>query len=166
MILPGRSVVTRQIVNNLISPALQSQPCGVDLTLKRVFNWTSAGVVNFDNSRRKTANTKDLPFKPILPEPTPHVPVSSTPPADDDLGFIDLAFGSYLVEFNETVDVPFDMMGQVFVRSSLFRSGALVHAGVIDSGYQGVVGALLQVGNPEGLRLYRNAKAAQLVFMR
>lgn len=33
-----------------------------------------------------------------------------------------LKSGSYLVEFNETVDVPLDLMGQIFVRSSLFRS--------------------------------------------
>lgn len=40
-----------------------------------------------------------------------------------------LESGAYLVEFNETVDVPLDLMGQIFVRSSLFRSGALLSAG-------------------------------------
>ena len=35
-----------------------------------------------------------------------------------------LKMGSYMVDFNEVVDVPLDLMGQVFVRSSLFRSGA------------------------------------------
>lgn len=34
-------------------------------------------------------------------------------------------------------------MGQLFVRSSLFRSGALVSAGVMDAGYQGAIGLLL-----------------------
>ena len=55
-------------------------------------------------------------------------------------------------------------MGQVFVRSSLFRSGALVSAGVMDSGYSGAVGGLLQVLNPLGLRLYRDARLAQIIF--
>ena len=44
---------------------------------------------------------------------------------------------------NETVDVPLDVMRQNFVRSSLFRSGALISAVAIDSGYKG---ATLLVG--------------------
>lgn len=72
--------------------------------------------------------------------------------------------GAYLVEVNEMVDVPLDLMGQIFVRSSLFRSGALLSAGVMDSGYQGAVGAMLQVVNPQGLILFRDARLAQLVF--
>jgi dUTP pyrophosphatase len=77
-----------------------------------------------------------------------------------------LPFGAYLAEFNETVDVPLDPMRQIFVRSSLVRSGALVHAGVMDSGYYGAVGALLQVMNPYGLRLFMDARIGQLVFHR
>ncbi len=75
-----------------------------------------------------------------------------------------LESGAYLVEFNETVDVPLDLMGQIFVRSSLFRSGALLSAGVMDSGYKGAVGAMLQVANPHGLLLFRDARLAQMVF--
>ena len=62
------------------------------------------------------------------------------------------------------VDVPLNLMGQIFVRSSLFRSGALLSAGVMDSGYRGAVGGMLQVVNPHGLRLCRDARLAQLVF--
>lgn len=141
MIISGRSLLTRAIIRNVQSPS-QAQPCGVDLTLKRVMKWTSPGVIDLDNNLRKTASTEELHFRSRL----------------------DLAQGSYLVEFNETVSVPLDVMGQVFVRSSLFRSGALIHAGVMDSGYEGVLGALLQVLNPAGLRLYPAARLAQVVF--
>ena len=55
-------------------------------------------------------------------------------------------------------------MGEIFVRSSLFRSGVTIHAGVMDSGYEGAVGALMQVVNPNGLRLYPAARLAQFVF--
>jgi dUTP pyrophosphatase len=82
----------------------------------------------------------------------------------DDDAQVQLDPGAYLVEFNETVAVPHDLMGQLFVRSSLFRSGALLSAGAMDSGYHGAVGALLQVLNPYGLRLYRGARLAQIVF--
>jgi dUTP pyrophosphatase len=164
MILPGRSLASK-IVKDIRSPTLQIQPCGLDLTLKSVSRWSSHGVIDFDNSRRVKCPAQKLSFS------TPHhrdigQPVSS--PGDearqskDDSVF--LVTGSYLVEFNETVDVPLDLMGQLYVRSSLFRAGALVSAGLMDSGYCGAVGGLLQVVNPHGLRLYRNARLAQVVF--
>ena|ERR1700761_1406021 len=152
MILPGRLLTLRNIIKKVRSTEIQVQPCGVDLTLRRVLTWTSSGVVDFDNSRRKNAGTKEIPFE------------SDAPANPEDPGFIDLSPGSYLVEFNESVDTPLDVMGQVYVRSSLFRSGAMLSAGVMDSGYNGAMGALLQVSNPFGLRLYKNARLAQIVF--
>lgn len=159
MILPGHSLVTRNIINGLISPPLQIQPCGVDLTLKRVLTWTSAGAVDFDNTQRQTASTKEIAF---LSSKTSAG--DAVTPENDHLFAVDLPQGSYLVEFNENISVPLDVMGQLFVRSSLFRSGALLDAGVMDAGYEGAVGAMLQVLNPSGLRLYRNARVAQFVF--
>ncbi|KAJ5249878.1 hypothetical protein N7489_000288 [Penicillium chrysogenum] len=91
-------------------------------------------------------------------------PTLQAQPCGVDLTLKHLAQGSYLVEFNETVSVPLDLMGEVFVRSSLFRSGVTIHAGVMDSGYEGAVGALMQVVNPTGLRLYPAARLAQFVF--
>jgi dUTP pyrophosphatase len=157
MIIPGRTALSRKAITRLLSPKQQVQPCGVDLTLKRILTWTTSGVIDFTNTRRKTADTAELPFQ-LLPTST------QTSPHDRSTDFVELPHGSYLVEFNETVEMPLDLMGQIFVRSSLFRSGALVHAGVMDSGYNGVVGAMLQVVNPQGLRLFRDAKVAQMVF--
>lgn len=153
MILPGNKLVVQKIIQNIRSTKLQVQPCGVDLTLKRILTWKSAGEVDFDNSRRNNAATEALPFQS-----------GSSLTKSSESSFIDLTQGSYLVEFNETVDVPLDVMGQIFVRSSLFRSGAIVNAGVMDSGYKGAVGCMLQVVNPHGLRLWRDARLAQMVF--
>jgi len=153
MILPGHAVVLQKIVQNIQSAEIQTQPCGIDLTLKRVLVWKSSGVVDFDNNRRKVAETEALPFQPDKMAEAPFVS-----------SFVDLPLGSYLVEFNETVDIPLDLMGQMFVRSSLFRSGALLTAGVMDSGYKGAAGALLQVVNPQGLSLWKDARLAQIVF--
>jgi dUTP pyrophosphatase len=102
---------------------------------------------DFANSRRKMAETEALPFQPDTP--SAHSAVTKT----FSTGFVDLPLGPYIAEFNETVDVPLDMMGQIFVRSFLFRSATLLNAGLMDSGYKGGVGALLQVVNPNGLRL-------------
>jgi dUTP pyrophosphatase len=37
---------------------------------------------------------------------------------------------------------------------------------VVDAGYEGALGAMLEVKNPCGIVLYRDAKIAQLVVMR
>ena len=145
--LSGTSIVRRAIVRNLLSVTQQVQPCGVDVSVRRVLQWTSPATIDFDNSRRKSADTSELPFSGKVETVT-------------------LPQGSYLVEFNETVHIPLDCMGQVFVRSSLWRSGALLTAGVIDAGYEGALGALLDVRNPSGIVLCRNAKLGQITVHR
>ena len=168
MILPGRSVIPR-IIGNVRSAKIQAQPCGVDLTLKRIKTWTSPGSVDFDNSMRLNASTVEIPFV------SQHEQLQNLPaqfyltemPKKHMQGrqeSVMLKPGAYLVEFNETVDTPLSLMGQIFVRSSLFRSGALLSAGVMDSGYKGAVGAMLQVVNPHGLLLFRDARLAQMAF--
>jgi dUTP pyrophosphatase len=156
MILPGSLAAARNIVQLIRNPRIQIQPCGIDLTLKRILIWKGAGTVDFDNKHRENATTEELSFQNNLAD------VSE--PELVELKSIHLPLGSFLVEFNETVDMPLDTMGQIFVRSSLFRSGALLHAGVMDSGYRGTIGSLLQVVNPQGLRLFEHARLAQMVF--
>ncbi|KAF8417445.1 putative dUTP diphosphatase Dut [Tirmania nivea] len=151
MIVPGASLLTRRIVQNLQYPALQSQPCGIDLTLRHVLEWTSPGTIDFSNQHRRTAQTSPIPF------------TETKLPNGETYMAIHLKQNSYLVEFNETVEMPLDEMGQVFVRSTLFRSGALVSAGVMDSGYHGAMGALLTVLNPHGIVLHQGARLAQFV---
>lgn len=55
-------------------------------------------------------------------------------------------------------------MASVFPRSSLWRSGVGISAGVVDAGYEGAMGALMEVRNPCGVVLYKDAKLAQVVF--
>ncbi|KAF3402044.1 putative deoxyuridine 5'-triphosphate nucleotidohydrolase [Penicillium rolfsii] len=145
MILTGLQIVNRQLVRNLQHIVQQQQPCGIDLTLRQVSKWTSPATIDFDNSKRQAAKVSSLAFN------------------DDDQSII-LQEGSYLVDFNETVHVPLNCMASVFSRSSLWRSGVAIHAGVVDAGYEGAMGALMEVRNPNGIVLYRNAKLAQIVF--
>jgi dUTP pyrophosphatase len=39
-----------------------------------------------------------------------------------------------------------------------------ISAGVVDAGYEGAMGALMEVKNPNGIVLYENAKISQIVF--
>ncbi|OOF90930.1 hypothetical protein ASPCADRAFT_211527, partial [Aspergillus carbonarius ITEM 5010] len=144
MILSGREVLTRQLVRNL-RHITQQQPCGIDLTLRQVSAWTSAAIIDFDNTKRQASKTSILAFHPT----------NNT---------ITLRPGAYLVDFNETVQIPLNCMGSVFPRSSLWRSGVGITAGVVDAGYEGAMGAVLEVKNPHGVVLYRDAKLAQIVF--
>ncbi|KXT02154.1 hypothetical protein AC578_5971 [Pseudocercospora eumusae] len=150
MILPGKVAVERGIILGLRNAKVQTQPCGVDLTVRAMRKWTTTGAVDLDNSMRSNAKSERLEF--------------SKPASEGLQPFLRLAQGANLVEFWEHVDMPLDIMGQIHVRSSMFRSGALVTAGVMDSGYKGAIGAMLQVMSPHGLILYENAKVAQMVF--
>lgn len=168
MILPGATLLPRRIITRTVSQALQTQPCGVDLTLARVLTWTgAAGAIDFSNTRRCTAPTTVLfPKSNNLAEMQQQKQKQSRCSDDDEhakTDSIQLSQGSYLLEFNEKVAMPLDSMGQLFPRSSLWRSGAVLHAGVVDAGYEGALGGLLQVLNPAGLRLWENARVAQMV---
>ena len=123
------------LFRSILSHKHQTQPCGIDLSLKRVLEWKSAGVVDFNNVYRKTSATAEIPFQ--------NSDASSQNQSEESQESLHLDPGAYLIEFNETVDTPLDAMGQLFVRSSLFRSGALVNAGVMDAGYQGAIGELI-----------------------
>ena len=173
MLLPGRSLIPK-IISNVRSTKIQAQPCGVDLTLKRIKTWSSPGCADFDNSLRLNAFTEEIPFTDHHEQFSKLSSRFQQAITQDSMMYrnhmerrresVMLDSGSYLVEFNETVDVPLDLMGQIFVRSSLFRSSALLSAGVMDSGYNGTIGAMLQVVNPLGLLLFRDARLAQMVF--
>lgn len=143
MILTGLEITTRNLVRNLRNVTHQQQPCGIDLTLHKISKWTSAATLDFDNTRREAAKVSMLPF-------------------DTDQA-ITLQPGAYLVDFNETVQIPLDCMASLFPRSSLWRSGVSIAAGVVDAGYEGAMGALMEVKNPHGVVLYRGSKLAQIV---
>lgn len=142
MIIPGTTLFQRNLVRSVLAGS-QVQPCGIDLSLRRVLRWTSAATIDFDNTRRKGADATEMPF-------------------DEKTSSLILPSGAYLVEFNETVHIPLDAMGQLFVRSSLWRSGATLSAGLVDAGYEGAMGGLLDVRNPHGITLIKNAKLGQI----
>ena len=138
--------VAQALVENMIDAETQTQMCGIELTLNRVERFTSAGAVAFDNSERKLPQTEPIDFDPS--------------------GWIDLTPGSYLVTFNEIVNIPKDVAALARARSTLQRCGASLETALWDPGYRGRSQSLLAVYNPHGLRLKKNARLMQLVFMR
>jgi len=133
------------LVTGAIDAAQQLQPASVDLTVEKVFELAEAGALDFDNSQRIIPKTKEIPF--------------------DDEGWVKLAPGNYKIRFNEAVKLPAGIAALTVSRSSLARCGCLVHVGWWDPGYEGRGEACLIVGG-KGLRLRRNAKVAQMIFVR
>ena len=143
MIVPGSKSIS--FVTETFGEG-QLQPCGIDMTLKEVHALSDAGVVDFDNSRRKISASRKLEFDPE--------------------GKILLLPGCYKIIYNEYVSVPLDACAFGFPRSSLLRCGADVRCAVWDPGYHGRSESLLVVHNSHGITLYKDAKVMQLVFMR
>ena len=124
----------------------QLQPNGFDLTLGQVARLTSAGYMGNGPDQRGLSDTQLLNF--------------------DRSGWLHLATGSYLITFNEVVNLPLDLMALGRPRSSLLRSGVSIHTAVWDAGYQGRSQALLSVYNPDGYQVQKDARLLQLVFFR
>ncbi len=123
---------------------LQVQPAGIDLSVAEVHEFVEAGTIDFTNEKRKLPATKKLEFgEKILLKP-----------------------GVYKIVYNEVVKVPEDCVGLIFPRSSLLRMGATIFGAVWDPGYVGKGSGLLAVFNPFGIVLYRNARVAQIVFIK
>ena len=136
----------RGLVESMIDPETQTQMCGVELTLQKIERFNSAGAVAFDNKERKLPETEPLNF--------------------DEMGWIELTAGSYLVTFNEIVNIPKDVAAMARARSTLLRCGATLETALWDPGYRGRSQSLLVVYNPQGLKLKKNARLMQLVFLR
>ena len=148
-ILVNMSILTgaeaRNLVELMVDSETQTQMCGMELTLERLERFTSKGALAFDNNERKLAETKEIEF--------------------DESGWVNLEQGSYLVTFNEIVSIPGNVAAIGRTRSSLLRCGATLETALWDPGYRGRSQSLLAVYNPSGLKLKKNARLLQLVFM-
>jgi dUTP pyrophosphatase len=123
----------------------QVQPNGFDLTLASVSRHGGGGAVGVSNVDRVLPDLEELAF--------------------DSNGWLDLAPGCYHIVYNEVVALPLNLMALGRPRSTLGRIGATIHTAVWDAGYEGRSTSLLAVLNPAGIRLQRNARVMQLVFM-
>ncbi|MEW6036348.1 MAG: deoxyuridine 5'-triphosphate nucleotidohydrolase [Candidatus Micrarchaeota archaeon] len=143
MLLPKQHLEGANIFENLHSS--QFQPCGIDITLKEVYRFKSAGLIDFDNKERKISDVEPIAFQSDR---------------------VSLAPGAYKVIFNEYVRIPKNVGGLCLPRSSLLRCGVTLECAVWDPGYEGRSEALLVVRNEHGITFKKNAKIGQMVFLR
>ena len=134
------------LVEGMIDPYLQVGPDGIDLTVRLVEEFRSAGVIDFSNASRVLAQTEKMEFD------------------QDDYVFLNQ--GAYKIVLNEVVNIPNDLIAFAFPRSTLLRCGASAKSAIWDSGYRGRSTSLLTVFNPNGLKMKRNARIVQLIFFK
>jgi dUTP pyrophosphatase len=132
------------LVDEFVDYRTQVGSNGVDLTLRSVWTFAGRGAVDFDNSHRQLPGTKVLEF--------------------NSRGWLHLKPGPYKVTYNEVVNIPKTMIGIARPRSTLLRCGATIETAVWDAGYSGRSESLLQVFNPFGLEVQRNARVVQLLL--
>ncbi len=135
---------TPPLLEGLVDVEKQIQPNGIDLTLDTVSGFVGPGILAMDNANRRLPGTQQYTFDP-----------------DHQ---VYLSPGCYEVRFNETINLPNDVMAYTRPRSSLLRSGVALHTAVWDAGYSGRGVALLVVYNSHGFRMEHNARIAQMVF--
>jgi dUTP pyrophosphatase len=134
------------LIEGCIDLEQQMQPNGIDLTLREIALLQSPGRIAAEDNQRLVSDLAPLVF--------------------DGLGFIDLVPGGYIITYNEIVHLPKNIMALARPRSSLLRCGVTVDTAVWDAGYSGRSQSLMVVYNPQGFRLQRNARMAQLIFLR
>ena len=134
------------LIESYLSLDQQLQPNGFDLTLREVAHLTSTGSMGAASDQRTLSDTDKLEFGPDQ--------------------WLHLAPGSYLITFNEIVNLPLDLMTLGRTRSSLLRSGVSIHTAVGDAGYRGRYQALMVVHLAPGYWLQKGARVMQLVFIR
>ncbi|MBI3953274.1 MAG: deoxyuridine 5'-triphosphate nucleotidohydrolase [Chloroflexi bacterium] len=133
------------LVEGLLDREAQLQPNGVDLTLASLARLATPGQLGVRDAERVLSQRLPVEF--------------------DGAGWAQLAPGPYMCIFNEAVHLPRDTMAFGRTRSSLLRCGVSLHTAVWDAGYSGRSESLLVVYNLEGVRLARNARVMQLVFL-
>lgn len=133
------------LIESYVNLDEQLQPNGIDLTLHEAALLQSRGKITVSDDQRLVSDLAPLVF--------------------DGLGFIDLIPGAYVITYNEIVNLPKDIMALGRPRSSLIRSGVTIEMGVWDAGYSGRSQSLMVVYNPQGIRLQKNARIVQLIFL-
>ena len=142
----------KRLIENPINLDIQLTPNGFDLTVEKVFKFASSGALDFSNSERVIPVGKEIRAKKHSPK--------------DKFGWWNLRKGVYKIKTNEIVNLPKNLTGICFSRTSLLRMGTYTQTGVWDAGFKGKGEFILSVENPKGVRLKQNARIVQLVFLK
>lgn len=146
-----KNIKEKKLIENFIDLETQAAPNGFDLTVEKIFAFTSVGKLDFSNKERIISQEKEL------------VPKKNS---GEKYGWWALKRGVYKIRTNEVVSLPKTLVALSFPRSSLLRMGGFVHTGVWDAGFKGKGEFILSIGNDKGIEIKQNARIAQIVFLK
>ena len=141
-----------KLIEEYINLDKQLTPNGFDLSVSKIFEFSSSGALDFSNAERLISQTKEIMPKKLNP--------------DDKFGWWELKKGAYKVRTNEAVNLPNDLIALAFSRTSVLRLGAFTQHGIWDAGFKGRGEFILVVENSQGIKIKQNARMAQLVFFK
>ena len=144
-------IENKGLVRNYVDLETQLTPQGFDLTAAEIHSYGGKGRLDFSNTERE------------IPESSKIRPEKQS--EEDDYAWWELDQGVYKVVMNEKVDIPNNLTGLAFPRSSLLRMGCTINNAVWDSGYTGTGSFMLHVENPDGVNIKENARLNQIVFL-
>lgn len=147
-LLTGKRAMPR--VKGVLNPKYQVHGTAVDLTVKRVYAVDPVGQVDFGGSEYQPAGRIAMASMRRAPE--------------DRYEWWDLSRGSYLVEYNETLELPDDEVGMLEPEERLLRAGAS-HASHFVRGRVAPVETLLEVSTLR-IQIKQNARISRLRIFR
>lgn len=127
----------------------QEFPFGIDLTVAEIHQLTGPGSLDFGGSEFAEAPSELLE------------PVKRNP--DDDYGWWPLEQGTYLIRYNEGVELDEDEIGLVQAHPRLMRAGAH-HPSFTVYGEENDLYTLLSVGT-SGCNIKENSRVSRLLIL-
>lgn len=138
---------TAGLVGGLVHLPTQRAPAGLDLTVERVARVAGPGRLDFGGSELAAAAREEL--GPELASP------------GDDYGWWELAAGTYLVRYNEAVELADGQVATVHALPRLLQAGAS-HPAFVADGAGEPLQVLLTVGEG-GCALKENCRISRLL---
>lgn len=150
MQLTGKQIVANNIIRGISEPDIQIQQQGIDLKLDKVYEFTeltNAGYICKNNKENK------IPFPNLIKT----IKI-------DGKDMYRLKPGYYEVYFEEACNIPSNNTLHYKTRSTLIRSGAVIHSGQFDAGFAtDKMGAFLHVIHPNGIIIEKGARVCQAI---
>jgi len=158
------------LVQNMIDPERQIQPCGVDLTLDYVEEpqrpTVFPTVIDFTNEKRKIAPMKRCNvFTEDIYEIDDGSGIKMTLSTPIQDYWYELQQGQYVFHTREKINCPQGISGFMLLRSTLCRGGNTCTSALIDPGYFGHLTLTVNVGMAP-LTIKRGGRFAQVIFFR
>lgn len=140
----------KDLIQNFFDLDLQLTPNGFDMTVGKLFEFDEQGSLDFSNSEREIPEEKEIYTQKQSPK--------------EKYGWWELSPGAYKIKTNERFNIPHNLMGFAYPRSSLLRMGVFTQTAFWEAGFRGKAEFLLKVENSEGVRIKENARVAQIAF--